>query len=265
MMFDRLIRSARRHTRDETGASLVEYTVVIILFLLVFFAILDFGRLGFNWVMTEKAMQRAARIATVRPPACAGVPEIHSRQGSSSDPFGTLCRAGAVCVDGGTQSCVLGAATDFGPGSNPCTTPVIVGALPNNPTAGQIAARNAALRLEVRQEIWCILQPILPSNANPNNIRMTYTYNSNLGFVGGPYVPMVEVGVVTAATASTIQGAEELRFTFITPIPALAAAAGGAASTEITDSGDADSLADIPFPNLSVSLPGEDLNRGTNG
>ena len=58
---------------------MIEYAIVISLFLLVFFAILDFGRLGFNWVMTEKAMQRAARIAVTRPPVCDDVPETHTR------------------------------------------------------------------------------------------------------------------------------------------------------------------------------------------
>lgn len=257
--------AARRHVRDEAGASLVEYTVVIILFLLIFFAILDFGRLGFNWVMTEKAMQRAARIAATRPPACAGVPETIGRT-STATAFGTLCRSGAgVCADptgGVPQQCALGAATDFAGANNPCTVPVVVPTLGNNPTAAEIATREAAIRAETRQEIWCLLEPILPSNANPSNIRVTYTYNDDLGFVGGPYVPMVEVGTVTAATEGN--GLNQLRFEFITPIPALIALIGGA-TTQYGQDVDNDSLADIPFPDLSVSMPGEDLNRGDNG
>ena len=233
----------RRHGRDESGASLVEYTVVLILFLLVFGAILDFGRLGFNWVMTEKAMQRAARIATVRPPVCTGVPEFHTVAGGGSP--GTLCRAGGACASGGTQTCILGTATAFAD----CST-----------AAGSSTAK----------EIWCILEPILPSNASPNNIWVEYRYDWRMGFAGGPYTPMIEVGVVTqdVVTAKTnIQGTPSiLLFDFITPIPALAAMASGAGSTTvIQDSGDAGSLADIPFPDMSVSLPGEDLNHGIDG
>ena len=224
------LNSTRKHARDESGASLIEYTVVIILFLLVFFAILDFGRLGFNWVMTEKAMQRAARIAVTREPVCAGVPEIHTREGASTEAFGTLCRVGGVCVNGGVQQCTL-AAADVGCGDD-------------------INANTAT-------EIWCILEPILPSNAIPQNIEVSYTYDQNLGFVGGPYTPMVEVGTVTT-------GANELRFEFITPIPALIAIASGAAASNLEDD-DSNSLADIPFPALSVSMPGEDLNQGNNG
>lgn len=249
--------------RREDGSSLIEYSVVISLFLLVFFAILDFGRLGFNWVMTEKAMQRAARIATVRPPVCAGVPEIQNLAAGSTARFGTLCRVAGTCEPVATRSCVLGGATQFD-ATNPCTAPITVAALPNNPTQAQIDARNAQLGLQTAQEIWCTLKPILPSNAAPNNIRVSYRYDPNLGFAGGPYVPMVEVGVVTAADTG-ITGSAALRFEFITPIPALAAIAGSAGSTiDAAGTGDA-ALPSIPFPDLSVSLPGEDLNQGTEG
>lgn len=245
MTWSKLIKSSRRYVRDEAGASLIEYTVVIMLFLLVFFAILDFGRLGFNWVMTEKAMQRAARIAVVRPPVCAGVPETITLLGGSTADFGTLCRVGGVCEpvnSGNPQQCVL--------------------------SASSIDCNSADVNSDTATEIWCILQPILPENATPQNIRMSYTYDQNLGFAGGPYMPMVEVGVVTLADELAIGGvADELRFNFITPLPALAAwMSGGGTTSNIADTtADTDSLADIPFPDLSVSMPGEDLNQGNNG
>ena len=224
------IKATRKHARDEDGASLIEYTVVIVLFLLIFFAVLDFGRLGFNWVMTEKALQRAARIAVTREPVCAGVPEIHTRVGGSTAAFGSLCRVGGVCVDGGSQQCTLAAA--------------------DVSCADDINANTAT-------EIWCILEPILPSNAGPQNIGVAYTYDSNLGFVGGPYTPMVDVGVITT-------GPNELRFEFLTPLPALIAITAGAATSNFDDD-DSNGLADIPYPDLRVSMPGEDLNQGNDG
>lgn len=228
----------RRHTASESGASLIEFTVVSVLFLLVFFAVLDFGRLGFNWVMTEKAIQRAARIATVRPPVCSGVPEIHVLQ-SGATP-GALCRTGSACAAAATRTCILSA------------TAIDCSAVSN--TAG---------------EIWCIVQPILPSNATPSNIWVQYRYDQRLGFAGGPYTPMVEVGVVTSAEVSGVlagTAARELRFEFITPIPALAAMAGGGSPANINAPGTSGySMPSIAFPDLSVSLPGEDLNQGNNG
>ncbi len=234
-----MMKTARHKTflRDECGASLIEYSIVVSLFLLIFFAILDFGRLGFNWVMTEKAMQRAARIAVTRAPVCDGVPETHQRGSDGGVSYGALCRDGAgTCADEGQQVCVLSA------------TPI---------NCDTVTATTAA-------EIWCIINPILPSNATPRNIRVSYSYDPNLGFLGGPYTPMVEVAVVTQADVPDILDSAELRFDFITPLPGLAALVGGAAPTNIADSG-SDGQADIPFPDLSVSMPAEDLAQGNSG
>lgn len=115
-----------------------------------------------------------------------------------------------------------------------------------------------------------MLEPILPSNARPNNIRLSYSYDANLGFAGGPYVPMVEVGIVTADNvaggSNVIANAAALRFQFFTPIPAMAALVGGAAVANIDPANTGGSPGpSIPFPDLSVSMPGEDLNQGTNG
>jgi len=228
------IRLPRQLWRSEDGASLIEYVVVLSLFLLIFFALLDFGRLGFNWVMTEKAMQRAARIATVRPPVCGGVPDFNAKPTGSTARFGSLCRSG-VCDDLGTKSCVLSATAEAAM-TNACAT------LTNTATTAQ--------------EIWCILQPILPSNATPQNIRVSYSFDPNLGFLGGPYTPEVEVGIVTTDDDPT--GGEALKFQFLTPLGALAGMVGGAIAT-------IDGNNQIAFPDLSVSLPGEDLNQGNDG
>ncbi|MEM6387529.1 MAG: TadE family protein [Pseudomonadota bacterium] len=231
------IQLHKRFLQSESGASLIEYAIVISLFLLVFFAILDFGRLGFNWVMTEKAMQRAARIAVSRPPICAGVPDINVRGTNNGVPYGAMCRDDAgICANAGQQICVLSAAPIACDTANPSTA----------------------------TEIWCIINPILPSNATPQNIRVSYTFDSNLGFLGGPYTPMVELAVVTAADVAGIDGSAELRFDFITPLPGLAALVGGGTPTNLADS-DGGGQADIPFPDLSVSMPAEDLAQGNNG
>jgi len=227
----------KRFWRNESGASLIEYAIVISLFLLVFFAILDFGRLGFNWVMTEKAMQRAARIAVARPPVCEGVPETHARGTNGAVAYGTLCRADTgVCADVGQQSCVLN------------TTDI---------DCGTASASTAA-------EIWCIINPILPSNATPRNFRVSYSYDSNLGFLGGPYTPMVEFAVVTEDDVGDIENSAALRFDFITPLPGLAALVGGGGLNNVADNGGSPQ-ADIPFPDLSVSMPAEDLAQGNSG
>ena len=238
-----LKQRAKRLWGDESGAYLIEYVIVLALFLLVFFALIDFGRLGFNWVMTEKAMQRAARIATVRPPVCANVPEIHNPGATANVRFGTLCRGlganGGVCEAVPTRSCTLLSDTAYLTVNTQAKCDALA---PQSTSTGQ--------------EIWCVLQPILPSNAEPKNIRVAYTFDENLGFLGGPYTPMVEVSIVTDSNTVALGGS--LDFTFLTPLGGLAALAGGVATG--VDVGNT-----MPFPDLSVSLPGEDLNHGNGG
>ncbi len=93
---------------------------------------------------------------------------------------------------------------------------------------------------------------------------MSYDFDERLGFLGGPYTPMVEMAVVTEQDVPLIADSEALRFDFVTPLPGMVALVGGGASTNLTDT-DSDSRADIPFPDLSVSMPAEDLAQGNSG
>lgn len=151
----------RRFGRDEAGAALVEFTLAIALLLLLFFGLIDFGRLAYHWTAAEKATSIAARIASVRPSACTGVllPETYGRGSNTTLRFGTTCA-------------VAGA----------CTTPAPVTCLG--------AAGNATV-----DEIWGRIAPLLPNDATPANLRFRYAsdYGRSMGFLGGPYVPAVTV------------------------------------------------------------------------
>ncbi|TGD45337.1 pilus assembly protein [Pseudotabrizicola sediminis] len=217
----RTITIVRRFGRDEDGTTLVELTIVIPVFLLLLFALIDFGRMGAEYVMADKAMQIAARIAVVRPPACPGtLPSFNARGTSPSVPkFGTICSAGAsgtVCAAPAAMICT-GAA--------------------GNPTV---------------DEIWGAIAPLLPAGATEANLSFRYDPDDpndpndlQLGFLGGPYVPMVTVDLVN------------LQFTFVTPLSGLAALAGSGNPSVPGPS--------LPFPAMSTSLPGEDLDHGENG
>lgn len=202
----------RRFAREETGTALVEFAVVMPLFLLILFSLIDFGRLGFEYVMANKAVQMAARIAVARPPACGGVPNVNTRGtvpvGSVPPYFGTNCRAGAnICADPGPKSCA---------GSG------------NNPTVA---------------EIWGKVSALMPSGSTAANLNFTYAFNPDLGFLGGPYTPMVTVEITN------------LQFQFVTPLDGLARLAGATGTLPST----------LTFPPLSVSLPAEDLAQGEAG
>ena len=133
--FNRIQNRIRRFRGDESGTTMVEFAICVSLFLLILFAVIDFGRLGYNWVVAEKAMQRAVRVAAVRPPVCAGVPLYHARDAAAPNTYGagTLCSTdGGVCQQVDVQ-CLL---------SNPD------GASPDS-----IATAN---------EMWAALQDLMP-------------------------------------------------------------------------------------------------------
>lgn len=199
---------------DQSGTTLVEMAIVLPLFLFLFLGLIDFGRLGQEYVWAEKAMQLAARKAAVRPPACAGVPDRNLRGAvpANTPPprFGTMCAAGAtVCVNPGTISCTGNVA---------------------NPTVA---------------EIWADVSPIMPVHATAANLRFVYGFDRDLGFLGGPYTPVVTVEITN------------LSFRFVTPLGGLATLAAGSTAGL--------PAANIPFPPMSVSLPAEDLSQGESG
>jgi len=215
----------------EDGTTLVEFAICIALFLLILFAVLDFGRLGYNWVMAEKAMQRTVRIAAVRPPICVGVPDYHSRSdpNDATFPAGTDCRdVAGLCFAAGPIQCTLSTAD----GSNP----------------DAIAAA---------AEIWTSVQPLLPDNATNANVLLRYQYDPNLGFLGGPFVPLITAELVGPASNGSYG---DFLFTFMTPLSSLAGAANAGDTSGIPSSGST-----IPFPDVSVSLPAEDMNLGSRG
>ncbi|WP_135507167.1 TadE/TadG family type IV pilus assembly protein [Roseovarius aestuariivivens] len=199
-----------RFSQDEAGGVLVEFAIVVSLFLFLFMALLDFGRLSYSGVTAQTASQIAARIAVVRPPACAGVPQIHQRGSAAPPPrFGTSCSAGAgVCLSVATVSCSGSA---------------------SNATAS---------------EIWTRINPLLPHGTTIDSLQFSYAFDPNLGFLGGPYTPMVTVEL------------DLDDFQFVSPLASLANAAG-ATSSPIGSS--------ATYSSFSVSLPAEDLALGESG
>lgn len=222
-----LARRLHRQGRDESGSVMVEFAPVLPLFLLLLFALIDFGRLGYEYVMAAKATDLATRIAVARPPVCEGVPEVNERP---KDPprvpprFGTACGSGPdVCaVPDPTRTTCIGTST--------------------NATAS---------------EIWARVDGLMPSNTTVENLLFSYDHDPKLGFLGGPYVPVVTVEIIGPGKfLPGIDDPPRLEFQFVSPLGALATFAGGNGD-EIRSS--------ITFPSMSTSLPAEDLALGTSG
>ncbi|MFT4706190.1 MAG: Flp pilus assembly protein TadG [Reinekea sp.] len=199
-----------RFMRDESGAAMVEFAMVVSVFFLMVFQIIDFGIFTSNNLMAEKSTQIATRVATVRPAACAGLPDRYAIGTASPAPrYGTSC--GAVlnaCAMPATVSCAGGA---------------------GNTTAN---------------EIWTRIAPTMPSGTTISDLTFIYSADPNLGYLGGPYVPLVTVELTLPA------------FQLSFPIGALANLAGG---------GSGGFSGQPQYRVFSITLPGEDLATGTNG
>ena len=227
--FHSVIRMTRRFRDETSGTTLVEFAIAISLCLLILFAILDFARLGYNWVVAEKGMQRAVRIAAVRPPVCDGVPLVHLLSPGAVGSF----RPGDLCSQGGGI----------------CASVTVQCRLDEYPTDDGGMAQSTS------DEMWAALEPLMPQGSARDNIMLTYAYDPRLGFVGGPYIPLITAEIVPGRDGPNCEG--ELCFTFVTPLSALAATAGAESAGGIPGS--------IPFPGISVTLPAEDMNHGMNG
>ena len=229
-----LNKACARFAKDRHGTTLVEFAIAVSLFLLIFFAVLDFGRLAYNWVMAEKAMQRAARIASVRPPICRGVPQVNERRDrfDGTFPAGTMCRVDADL----------------------CRAPEPVVCTLADASSTDLEA------LATASEIWTSIMPMLPESAASSNVVLRYQFDAQLGFLGGPYTPVITAELVGAQTEGDYG---DFCFSFLTPLSALAAASGAAATIDENCNEDANPT--IPFPDVSASIPAEDMNLGGRG
>lgn len=61
-------RLFKRFRDTETGQALVEFTLILPIFLLLLFALVDFGRAFYSWLIVTNAAREGARVAAVQEP-----------------------------------------------------------------------------------------------------------------------------------------------------------------------------------------------------
>jgi hypothetical protein len=197
----------KRVLGDERGGPLAEFALVIGLLFVFTIFVFEITRFFMQTAMSEYATHLAVRVAAVRPAACPGVPDVNERAVGSTARFGVMCSdPSAPCIVAPTQTCA-------GVAGNP-----------------------------VVDEIFGIVQPLLPNGATPGDLQFQYEA-SNLGFLGGPYVPMTTVRL------------QNLQHQFVLPIGQLFAPWGGGGGGDGT----------VPLGPMTATMPGEDLNVGTGG
>lgn len=205
-----LSQHLRHFRRDEDGSTLVEFGLVAAFFLFMAFGLIDFGRLGYSYVMAQKATERAVRLAVVTPPVCTGVPLIN--QLSPGTTLGTDLTVGVSCSSE--------------PGM--CDTAGTV----------QCAATASPQGLAIYDQI----RTLLPTNSTADNLAFAYSFDPDLGFLGGPYTPLVTAEL------------RDINFEFVTPVGALATMIGANPTGTLGE--------EFAFPSMSNSLPAEALNDG---
>jgi len=216
--------------RDESGAAMVEFSLVAALLFLLFFSVIDFGRLLYSVVHAEKAAQIAARIATTREMACfaAGTPLLtNGRPAGATTP----ARAGTSC-DASSDVC---GSVSYSCGSIDRTGQASFDGPPLSHSALNTSHPTVA-------EIWTAIAPLMPPGTTASVLNFRYDYDPALGFLGGPYTPLVTVEF------------DLPDFQFVAPIGGLATLASGGGTGGTTGA--------IDYPAFSVSLPAEDLNTG---
>jgi hypothetical protein len=203
-----MMRNAiKRVLGDERGGPLAEFALVIGLLFVFTIFIFEITRFYMQAAMSEYATELAVRVAAVRPAVCPGVPDVNERAAGNTSRFGTMCSdPSAPCTVPATQTCA-------GVAGNP-----------------------------VVDEVFGLIQPLLPSGATPANLQFQYEA-TNLGFLGGPYVPMTTVRL------------QNLQHQLILPIGQLFAPWGGGGGGN----------GGIPLGPMTATIPGEDLNVGTGG
>ena len=240
-MIKRAHKTLKRFASDTSGTTLTELAIVIPLLLLIVMGTIEFGRLGYNTTMVQQATEYGARTAAVRPPICDGVPDTIA--GGSSSTSTTPPKAGSLCKSGGSGTI--------------CATVAPVACPLSAPGTSTTARTTAQERADAAQEIWNAISPLLPNRTTADNsitaanVWVRYEQDPRIGFLSGPYTPVVTVEVVQVEDGRL----ERLDYSFITPLGQLAELAILGGPSGIRNS--------FKFPVMSSSMPGEDLGNGT--
>ena len=70
-----LINGFKKLRSDQSGSTLVEFTLVLFVMLTMTFGVVEFGYAGFQWANAEAATQRGVRLAATRDAAIINIPD----------------------------------------------------------------------------------------------------------------------------------------------------------------------------------------------
>jgi len=168
----------RRLVRDQTGTTTIEFTIVMLLFFMLTFGIVEFGYLWFQWNSASKAAQLGARMAAVSDPVWGSLTALTST-GTAGGPWqtaysvtchGTNATGSTGACSGTSNTGYTAAAMQrlvFGRGDTAC---------------GTIGTDGDAGMCDIFDRI------------TPQNVNINYQ-NTGLGFAGRPGGPVPTITV----------------------------------------------------------------------
>src|SRR5262245_40997241 len=98
-----MLKAFRQFRADRSGATLVEFALIALLFFLLTAGLIDFTFAYYQWNSASKALQLGARLASVSDPVDSGLKAMDGL-GAGVNPGDPFPAFSSVC-NGGTQSC----------------------------------------------------------------------------------------------------------------------------------------------------------------
>jgi Flp pilus assembly protein TadG len=160
---------ASNFLRNASGATLLEYTVVFPVFLLVVFGTLDVTLMLYEWSQASKAAYMGARLAVVSNPVAGGLTPNYAAIATQS---GNLC---------------FNAATGNASSAANCPS-VNVTCIAGSGTSGSCTPNSHSFSNTAFAPILAEMQRVYPALTR-QNVQITYE-SSGLGYVGRPTIPM---------------------------------------------------------------------------
>jgi Flp pilus assembly pilin Flp len=159
--------------RDQSGAAMVEFTIVVFFFLVLTGGVVEFALGWYQWNSASKALQQGVRLASVSDPVASDLTNMTGLEGSAvpGDPMPSFLRvcngATQTCTNGGTYSASAMNTIVYGRGQNTC---------------GTIGPDGFAGMCDIFGRI------------QPQNVIITYRH-TGLGFAGRPGGPVPTITV----------------------------------------------------------------------
>ena len=179
--------SVVKYLRDESGATFVEFTLVVVTFLTIVLGFVDFSHVFLQWNSATKAVQLGARLAAVSDPVPAGLRNVTGLSatvlpGMAMPAFSYQCVSTAA--DGSTGTCTGTTSLSY---SAQAMRDIVFGRGRTNSSFCEVKpATDEAKRRVGMCNIF--------SRIDPRNVVVKYEY-TGLGYAGRPGGPVPTITV----------------------------------------------------------------------